>query len=313
MLLKSLYRSELSTVKKKALLDKLDGLVAIKRSAIVIDKHTGGAWRRYYGKNLESIAIDSSLSVGALVFESSGAEPGVGSFAQLVIQDLTFDAVLQGTLGNDITIEYENYTAAVKASKVIQDLTYTADTAGAPGNSITIAYVDDGTAGAETVGVVGSAITVHMEAGVSTATQIKAAVDGDGSAAALVDIAISGTGSNPQTAVSATALQGGSNAIGAAGSEVVTVLDKAIKVKLQNGVSTATQVKAAIDAEPSALDLVAVTISGTGSNAQTAPTGPTNLAGADNIQTFDLADIVDIRRLRTKKYRIILKPGADPA
>ena len=56
-------------------------------------------------------------------------------------------------------------TPAVAATLIVQDLTYTAVTAGTAGNSITIAYVDDGTAGAETVSVLGTAIKDFIENG----------------------------------------------------------------------------------------------------------------------------------------------------
>jgi len=103
--------------------------------------------------------------------------------------------------------------AATAAYKVIQDLTYTADTAGLAGNSITIAYTTGATAGSEVVTVVDNAISVQIETGVSTATQVKTAVDGKAEAAALVDVTISGTAGNAQTApVSATNLTYGQDA-----------------------------------------------------------------------------------------------------
>lgn len=101
---------------------------------------------------------------------------------------------------------------AGKASKVIQDLTYTAVTAGTSGNDISIAYTSGGTAGSEVVTVTGNAISVQIESGVSTATQVKDAVDNNVDAAALVVVTISGTGSNAQTTVSATSLVGGADA-----------------------------------------------------------------------------------------------------
>ncbi len=100
----------------------------------------------------------------------------------------------------------------VKASLIVQDLTYTADAFGVGGNSITIQYVGDGVAGAETVNVTGSAIVVHMDPTAisgSTATQIKTAVDASVAAAALVDVSVSGTGSNVQAVAAATPLAGG--------------------------------------------------------------------------------------------------------
>jgi hypothetical protein len=100
---------------------------------------------------------------------------------------------------------------AIKAAKVIQDLTFTADTAGAAGNAITIAYVTGGTAGSEevTTSLVNKTISVKIDdtpSTGSTATQIKAAIDGNTDAATLVDITVSGTGATVQALQSATAL-----------------------------------------------------------------------------------------------------------
>ncbi len=91
--------------------------------------------------------------------------------------------------------------AAAKAHATIQDLTFTADATGTGGNAITVAYTTGATAGSEVVTVVSNAISVQIATGVSTATQIKAAVDASSPAAALVDTSITGTGSNAQTAI----------------------------------------------------------------------------------------------------------------
>lgn len=145
------------------------------------------------------------------------------------------------------TITFKRYPAAVvKASRQIQNLLFTADTGGTAGNSITVRYVNDGTAGSETVGVASSAITVHIESGVSTATQVKAAVDASVAAAALVDVSIlSGGGAVAQVTQSVVNLSGG-------------------------------------------------------------------LAAA-SLETYDKADIRLIKRLRTKKYLIVIKDTANPA
>ena len=66
-------------------------------------------------------------------------------------------------------------------------LSFTADVAGSAGNSISVILEDGETAGSETVAVVGSVITVGIETGVSTAAQIKTALDADGDAAALIN------------------------------------------------------------------------------------------------------------------------------
>lgn len=106
----------------------------------------------------------------------------------------------------------DGLTYVVAATKEIQDLTYTAATAGSAGNSITVAYTAGGTAGSEVVTVVGTAISIQIEDGVSTADQIKAAFDLSADAIALASCAVSGVGGNAQNTVTATALAGGKDA-----------------------------------------------------------------------------------------------------
>lgn len=104
-------------------------------------------------------------------------------------------------------------TAAGKASKKIQDVTYTAKTGGTAGNSITVNYDSGGTSPIDDsdVTVVGSAITVAIEDGVSTAQEIADAIEAKAAAAALVDVAVdAGDESDPQAVFgSAVNLEGG--------------------------------------------------------------------------------------------------------
>jgi hypothetical protein len=81
----------------------------------------------------------------------------------------------------------------------VQDITYTVLAGGAP-SPVTVAYLPGGVAGAEIVAVVGQAISVQIQSGVSTAAQVLAAVVASTSAAALVSAAITGVGTNPQIA-----------------------------------------------------------------------------------------------------------------
>lgn len=106
----------------------------------------------------------------------------------------------------------KTFDSGVAASLVVQDLTYTADLRGTAGNSITIAYTAGGTAGAEVVTVVGSAISVSIDVTPvtgSTADQIVTAIDASVAASALISVAVSGTGATVQAAASATPLAGG--------------------------------------------------------------------------------------------------------
>lgn len=107
-------------------------------------------------------------------------------------------------------------TAAVKASRKIQDITYTAKVAGVAGNSITINYNTGGTAGSEVVTVVGSAISVAMEDGVSTAAQLKTAIENSVAAMALIDalaVDVGDEADKQDVFGSALALQNGADAI----------------------------------------------------------------------------------------------------
>ena len=96
------------------------------------------------------------------------------------------------------------------AALILQDLTYTAKAGtGSQGNLISVEYTTGATAGSEAVTVIGNAITVQIEDGVSTADQIKTAVDADVDASALVDLTVSGTGTNAQSVAVAANLSGG--------------------------------------------------------------------------------------------------------
>jgi len=71
---------------------------------------------------------------------------------------------------------YAALTSGVKATVLVQSIRYTAVEYGVAGNDITVTYVDDTVSGQESVTVVGTDITVHIESGVSTAQQVQAAV-----------------------------------------------------------------------------------------------------------------------------------------
>lgn len=172
-------------------------------------------------------------------------------------------------------------SAAVAATKQIGPLLYTAVTAGTGGNSIRIKYQNGGSI---SVGVASNDITVTLVNGASTANAVAAAVNANGSAAALV--AVTRVGFDDPILVSHassfTALTGGAAAAAAsvvvqdltfsgdatgtskngstvsytagatAGAEVVSVSGANVTVQIENGVSTATQIKTAFDASEAA-------------------------------------------------------------
>jgi len=111
--------------------------------------------------------------------------------------------------GLQVTMDNVTVFAGVAASLVIQDLTITADTAGAFQNGVTVEFTPGATAGSEVVSVMGLAVSVQIESGVSTATQVAAALNASFAFTSVLDVTISGTGSNPQVTQSATNLAGG--------------------------------------------------------------------------------------------------------
>lgn len=153
---------------------------------------------------LEEATHYSRIAVGCIADKLTFSLPGDGK-AQMSMEGFAQDAYI----GGESNVTQANTGAAVKATKVIGDLTFIADAAGINGNLINIEYLDTVLAGAEVATVVGNKISVAIEAGVSEAADIKAAIELVVAAAALVDITVSGVGTNPQAATVATFLEGG--------------------------------------------------------------------------------------------------------
>lgn len=102
--------------------------------------------------------------------------------------------------------------AETASSRTLQSaLTFTATAnQGAAGNNVTITFTAGATAGAEVVTVLGTAITIQVESGVSTATQVKTAYDLVAAAIALATVAIvGGHSADPISAATVLALQNG--------------------------------------------------------------------------------------------------------
>lgn len=148
-----------------------------------------------------SVYETTVTTTNAVTTATSGAIPvhRAGTFSAQVVIDVNTPAA-------------KTFDSGVAALLVVQDLTYLADLRGTAGNSITIAYTAGGTAGAEVVTVVGSAISVSIDTTAvtgSSATQVKAAVDASAAASALISVSITGTGATVQAAAPATHLATG--------------------------------------------------------------------------------------------------------
>lgn len=140
--------------------------------------------------------------------------PTIGTVGTGQISGIVFNGSATNVMNaNGISVDVSNYVVfpGVSASLIEQDLSFAAVDAGTNGNSITITYTAGATAGSEVVTYSGSAFTVQIENGVSTANQILAAVQANTGFSFYINSALSGVGSNPQNTFGPTNLSGGVN------------------------------------------------------------------------------------------------------
>lgn len=224
----------LSTAQRDAIATPVAGMIIWNTDTIQPEIYNGSAWVTMGGGSGGSVGGAGRTMVAAVTVNgdhdgvaltSLYTPPAAGTYAISAYALCTGLASSPDTVNASLTwndgvgvfasvqlgITRQYYLLGAAASIVEQDLTYTAQSLGEAGNSIVIQYLDDGTAGAETVNVVGTTITVHEQSGVSTADQIKAAVDAFPAAIALVATTVTGTGSNPQTVLPDDNLVGGQN------------------------------------------------------------------------------------------------------
>lgn len=179
-----------------------------------------------YGANPSIAAIEnnSNYTGGNInptipVFSGNAGFVGLGISGVLGDFDTgTFNGILVNPTVNSspsaygIWVSMDNVTpvAGAPSSLTFQDL-YIEFTAFGDNNSFSMLYIDDVTAGSETANVSGTVIEVHMEDGVSTADQIKAAIEATPGLNASVTITVSGVGTNPQVLGASSNFSGGIN------------------------------------------------------------------------------------------------------
>lgn len=149
-----------------------------------------------------SLADDSSLSLAL----ADGNRIGISLGKDL---QNTLNTVVARS-GLRVPIELNEPKASLTVNG---DLVFEAVEGGADGNDITITLADTVTAGSEEASVVGTDITIAIEATQSTATQVKAAFDALPAAVALATCTIvEGEESAAQAALAEDALEGGIDA-----------------------------------------------------------------------------------------------------
>lgn len=173
--------------------------------------------------------VTSSSGLSALTSNTDGVQllaGGLTSIYVLPTADLDIATQINAAISNFYTVIIssdfaaeevgDGTTSGAYATKKIQDITWTAKAKGVDGNDIRLIYADTGTAGAETATLAGDTITVSMEDGVSTATQILAAVVADSDSNDLIGGVIDvGDELDVQAAVTSQAFTGGIDIDGA--------------------------------------------------------------------------------------------------
>lgn len=145
-------------------------------------------------------------TTGSLQLADDAVAPLIGVSLGSSLDDTKRTAVV--LTGNYIPIKLKNDAASVKKG----DITFTAKGWGAEGNAVTITLADTETGDVAVVSVVGTAITVGIEAGVTTAQTIKDAIEADTDAAGLISATIDdGDEDAPQAAATVSSLSGGSD------------------------------------------------------------------------------------------------------
>jgi hypothetical protein len=176
------------------------------------------------------------------------------------------------------------------ATLVDNGITWTAVTMGAAGNSITVALVAGGTAGAEVVTVTGNAISVQIESGVSTRTQVLTAVQASAEASALVNISVA-SGGTAATLLAATPLATGDDTdftiVGLSSVTLSQIGTGLFKLAIADAYANLLACSIMIQRASGAVDLVAqlATVDTSSAKAITFRTNagatPTNLANSD--------------------------------
>lgn len=157
------------------------------------------------------VSISPSLGTLSTGFVSMfNANPNITSMRHgtMISVSPSVTSATGNVIGLDVDMSNITLYAGVASSIVIQDLTLTFNNPG-DNNNIDIEYVNDGTAGAETANFSEPNIVVHIQSGVSTATQIKAALDANIIIFANITTTISGVGANPQVTQGPTNFAGG--------------------------------------------------------------------------------------------------------
>lgn len=167
--------------------------------------------KNYTGINLNPTVDNFTGNSGVNMIGISGnfGTFDTGNFNGIIINP-TIDET-KSAYGIFVDMDQVTPYPGIQASITIQDLFFEAIQVGEAANDVTIEYIGGGTAGSEVVSNIGLDITVQIEDGVSTAQNVKDALDAYPFFSANATVTITGVASNPQTIQGPTNLAGGEN------------------------------------------------------------------------------------------------------
>ncbi len=299
---------------------------------------------RQNSQYLEDVTLTGSGTTGNVTFRRG---PDDDRAASEQIQNILYEAQTAGAAGNGITIEYRAPVVAVAATATLDltnDIVLTSVATGAARNTTTFtlqvlaaAANPSNTILANFTGT-SSAITCTITPNDGTNNSVTPV---DLTTAQLRELITTGSVAGKTVTVTdssslralQTATGGGAANLADAGegdgvvatfsggvtghaAQSVTVTGSAIVVYVASGVTTAAQIVSAITGSGPAVALVSATATGTGAETQTSPVAPINLqegADAATLETYDKADIIEIKRLRNRKWLIVIDTNANPA
>lgn len=165
---------------------------------------TGYSRKSALGGKLCMQACDITIESGDT--SATMTAPSISSVNHVILPHGIIQSAAPTFSGNQITLAFSVPTATA-ATLTKGGVTYTAVATDNTGNLISVAYTGGATAGAEVVTIVGNAISVQIESGVSTITQVRTAVNASAEAAALVTA--TGTSGTAVSTATASFLTGG--------------------------------------------------------------------------------------------------------
>jgi hypothetical protein len=161
---------------------------------------------------------------GLVISPTMTSYTGTGSFSGININPQT--SSVHSAQAIYASMDSVTTYAGTPATLTEQDLTFTVTGVGTGGNAASLEYTSGGTAGSEVVSNTGLAFSVQIQSGVSTATQIKAALDAYPTFFTNVTTTISGVGGNAQTTFGPTSFAGGTDA----GNRKIAYLDGDVEI-----------------------------------------------------------------------------------